>query len=328
MSYSKNVYDTAIAKLQERHSVCALKNRERRDSLAEANPRFAQIEAELKLTSSKLASAIRNGMGMDTFNLIMDENKSLQAERVSLLKSLGLPENFLDETYYCSKCNDELYIDGKMCDCLKKELRMTAYNKLNETAPLKLTSFKDFDLGFYSNTPDGDDESPREIMSTVFSYVKKYAHGIKKTRESLLFMGGTGLGKTHLSLAVAKDAIDAGLGVIYDSVPTLMMKLESERFGRSDEGVLDSVCDCDLLILDDLGAEHTTATTRAMLYTIINSRIMSGSPTIISTNKSLTELMNQYSDAIYSRLSGDYTPILFCGSDIRPRKRLGMKYND
>ena len=328
MSYNKNVYDDAVAKLQERHNLCMLKSRERKDSLAEANPRFSAIEAELTLTASKLAAAIREGKGMDAFNKIMKENKALQTERKELLSKLGLPENFLEDTYYCSKCNDELYVDGKMCDCLKKEIRMLSYNKLNETAPLKLTSFKDFDLSYYSNQPDGEDDSPRETMSAVYNYVKKYAHSIKKTRESLLFMGGTGLGKTHLSLAVAKDAIDAGLGVVYDSVPTLMMKLESERFGRGDEGALDSVCACDLLILDDLGAEHTTATTRSMLYTIINSRIMSGNPTIISTNKSLTELMNQYSDAIYSRLSGDYTPIYFSGSDIRSRKRLGIKYND
>ena len=213
-----------------------------------------------------------------------------------------------------------------MCDCLKKELRAAAYEKLNASSRLKLTSFDDFDLEYYSDAVDETlGESPRSRMTDVLAYVKRYAGELPSRHDSLLFTGGTGLGKTHLSLAAAKEAIDAGLGVIYDSVPSLMMKLENERFGRGDDGFCEAVCSCDLLILDDLGAEHNTAATRTFLYTIVNSRIMSGLPTIISTNLSVSELSERYSDAVYSRLSGDYTPIRFCGSDIRLKKKLGIK---
>lgn len=326
MSYGRDIYDKAIERLNERRNVCALKTAERRRSLSDANPRFGEIEEELRGTSSDLFAALRAGKGIDAFNAVMEKNHALRAEREKLLADAGLDPHFLDDIYACDKCKDEYYIDGKMCDCLKKELRLTAYEKLNASTRLKLTSFDDFDLEYYSGAVDERiGESPRDHMSDVLSYVRRYAAEIKTCRESLLFTGGTGLGKTHLSLAVAREAIDAGLGVIYDSVPSMMMKLENERFGRGDDGFCDAVCSCDLLILDDLGAEHNTASTRTFIYTIVNSRIMSGLPTVISTNLSVSELSERYSDAVYSRLSGDFTPVYFCGSDIRLKKKMGIK---
>ena len=326
MSYGRDVYDEAITRLKKKHNVCEMITEERRALLREANPRFGEIESELRRTSSELFAALRSADGEAAFKSVMEKNKALQAERVKLLTDAGLPADYLDDIFSCDKCRDEYFIDGKMCDCFKKELRATAYERLNASSRLKPTSFDDFDLKYYSDEPDDAlGESPREHMSDVLAYVKRYASDIRSRHESLLFTGGTGLGKTHLSLAVAKEAVDAGLGVIYDSVPTLMMKLENERFGRGDEGFSDAVCSCDLLVLDDLGTEHATASTRTFVYTIINSRIMSGLPTIISTNLSLGELSARYSDAVYSRLTGDYTPISFCGNDIRFIKKMGNK---
>lgn len=326
MSYGRDVYDEALARLKKKHGVCEMITAERRALLREANPRFGEIEAELRRTSSELFAALRSADGEAAFKTVMEKNRALQTERVRLLTDAGLPADYLDDIFSCDKCRDEYFVDGKMCDCYKKELRATAYERLNASSRLKPTSFDDFDLKYYSDEPDDAlGESPREHMSDVLAYVKRYASEIRTRRDSLLFTGGTGLGKTHLSLAVAKEAVDSGLGVIYDSVPSLMMKLENERFGRGDEGFSDAVCSCDLLVLDDLGAEHNTASTRTFLYTIVNSRIMAALPTIISTNLSVSELSEHYSDAVYSRLTGDYTPIRFYGSDIRLKKKMGTK---
>ena len=326
MSYTREVYDEALSRLKQKHDLCAMITEERRTLLREANPRFGEIDAELRGTAAALFAALRAGEGQDAFNRIMEKNYALRAEREKLLTDAGLDKNYLDDIYSCDKCKDEYYIEGKMCSCLKKELQLTAYEKLNASSPLKPTSFDDFDLGYYSDVVDEAlEESPREHMTDVLAFVKRYASEIRTRRDSLLFTGGTGLGKTHLSLAVAKEAIDAGLGVIYDSVPSLMMKLENERFGRGDDGFADAVCSCDLLVLDDLGAEHNTASTRTFIYTIVNTRIMSALPTIISTNLSISELNERYSDAVYSRLSGDYTPVYFCGTDIRMKKKMGIK---
>ena len=326
MSYDRDVFDEALARLREKHDMGVLIVNERRALLREANPRFGEIETELRRTSSELFAALRAEKSAEAFNAVMEKNKALRAEREKLLTDAGLDKGYINDIYACDKCRDEYYVDGKMCSCLKNEIRLVAYERLNASSPLKPTSFDGFDLAYYSDKADGtSDESPRERMTDVFNFVKRYASGISSRHDSLLFTGGTGLGKTHLSLAVAKEAIDAGLGVIYDSVPSLMMKLDNERFGRGGEGFAEAVCSCDLLILDDLGAEHSTASSRTFLYTIVNSRIMSALPTIISTNLSPGELSERYGDAVYSRLAGDYTPVFFCGSDIRMKKKMGTK---
>ena len=326
MSYGRDIQDKALERLKARHDVCAMKTEERRRAMNEVNPRFGEIEAELRATASELFAAMRAGDGMDAFNRIMKKNKALRAEREKLLADAGLDKHFLDDIFACSECRDTYTVDGKMCSCLRKELRSVAYEKLNASSRLRLTSFDDFDLDYYSDVFDEMlEESPRAHMTDVLAYVRRYAKEIKTRRDSLLFSGGTGLGKTHLSLAVAKEALDADLGVIYDSVPEMIMKLENERFGRGDDGFADAVCSCDLLILDDLGAEHNTVSARAFIYTIVNSRIMSELPTIISTNLSVPEIGERYGDAIYSRLTGDYTPVWFCGSDIRMKKKMGIK---
>ena len=63
---------------------------------------------------------------------------------------------------------------------------------------------------------------------------------------------------------------------------------------------------CDLLILDDLGTEMTTAFVQSALYQIVNGRMLSGRSTIISTNLAPEELGRRYGAPILSRIEGAY----------------------
>ena len=107
--------------------------------------------------------------------------------------------------------------------------------------------------------------------------------------------GGTGLGKTHLSLAIANAAVQKDFGVIYVSAQNMATSLERERFGRGlEDGNTNAlILGCDLLILDDLGTEFATSFVDASIYNIVNTRLMAGRPTIISTNLSLYELQKR-----------------------------------
>ena len=130
--------------------------------------------------------------------------------------------------------------------------------------------------------------------------------------------GSTGLGKTHLSLAIARAAIDKGFGVIYGSVQNLMAKLEQDRFGRGNEGEsAKAMLECDLLILDDLGTEFTTQFVTASMYNLVNSRLLAAKPTIISTNLSMKDLNDKYTERFTSRIIGGYDRLVFLGRDIR-----------
>ncbi len=80
------------------------------------------------------------------------------------------------------------------------------------------------------------------------------------------------------------------------------------------------ILDCGLLIIDDLGTELVNSFTNSRLFYCINERILAGLSTIISTNLSLEELMNTYSERIFSRLTMSYQIFKIYGDDIRLKK--------
>ena len=78
---------------------------------------------------------------------------------------------------------------------------------------------------------------------------------------------------------------------------------------------------CDLLIIDDLGTEFTNAFVASQLFSCISERDLGRRPTIISTNLSLRDIQNRYSDRVFSRLTSSYELCKLTGRDIRLQKR-------
>ena len=136
--------------------------------------------------------------------------------------------------------------------------------------------------------------------------------------------GGPGLGKTHLSLAIAREVIDSGYGVLYVSAPIILRKIEKEYFGsqNNESNILNNMLECDLLILDDLGTEYEKKFTVSAVYNILNSRMLTSKPTIISTNLSLGDIEKRYDIRTVSRIIGTMERIEFVGTDIRQKKKM------
>ncbi len=290
-------------------------------------PRAQEIEREIASTSIRVAKQVFSGKAnvKEQLEKLKNYNLNLQKELSELLVKNGFPENFLEEWYKCNLCKDTGYINGKMCSCMKQLLRDTAYNELNSKSPLSLCDFSTFDVSLYSGEVQmGQKTSPIEKMSKIFEYCKKYAENFSLNSDNLLLRGSTGLGKTHLSLAIAKYVISKGFGVIYFSAPNLVNQLEKERFGdlSDNENTEEILTDCDLLILDDMGTEHNSAYATSAIYNIINTRIMVGKPTIINTNLTISDLQEEYSKRLVSRIMGDFTRLEFVGKDIRQIKKL------
>ena len=326
MGYSREVYDEALEKLEKRRLYSEQELEKRRQRLFEFSPRAEQIEHQLAKTSIAAAKAVFSGADIKTeLESLKTKNQALQQELNDILDKLNFARNWLEEWHTCEKCKDTGYIDGKMCDCLRKLLKDTANEQLNRISPLSLSDFDSFSLEYYSKTPPKENtKSPYQHMSRVLSFCKKYADNFSAESRSLLFQGGPGLGKTHLSLAIAKSAIDKGYGVIYVSAPAMLLKLENERFGRRDTAKNDTeqlIMNCDLLIIDDLGTEFATNFTVSAIYNIINTRMITSKPTIISTNLSVKELQEKYNIRTVSRIIGMLDRVEFVGTDIRQLKR-------
>ncbi len=324
MAYRTAVYLKAKQILDKRKAE-ATNNQEARHSAALLKcPELAEIEREMSSYGAAAVKAV--GMGKDAKEYVMKlSQKSLEVQRrrKEALKNAGLPEDYLEVKYHCPLCRDTGSHDGYQCQCYKDLIKKCAREELHISALLEKSTFEKFDLSYYPPVTDGVlGISQKEHMTSVFNYCRDYARYFSKKSTGLLMFGKTGLGKTHLSLAIANKVIDKGYKVYYNSVQNIMNMLEKEHFGKgkAQENIEEMLFESDLLILDDLGSEFSTQFTVSQLYNIFNTRITNSLPTIISTNLSLHELDEKYTQRIASRIVGNMTPIQFCGRDIRQIK--------
>ncbi len=323
MGFSKQIYMQAADELHNRREKAEKEAARHKALFAEKCPQVLEIEREMAKTGLAAVKAV--GAGKDAVDVIQNlakYNLELQAKRKSLLSENGFPEDYLKPAYTCAICEDTGTTDGKVCVCYQKLLKELAYRELCAQTPLKLCKFHSFSLAYYRDTPNADGVIPRQKMEKVLEFCKKYADAFSESAPSLLFFGNTGLGKTHLSLAIAAEALEKGYGVVYGSAQTLFSKLEKEHFGRANSADTEErLLDCDLLILDDLGTEYTTGFVSASFYNIVNTRLLAGKPTIINTNLSFEELEDKYTNRIVSRILGCYQVFRFYGEDMRVKKR-------
>lgn len=184
-------------------------------------------------------------------------------------------------------------------------------------------SFDSFSLEWYPEIYDPDcGMTVREHMGTVYDICADYAHQFGRRPANLLLFGAPGLGKTHLSAAIAREVSAGGWSVVYDTAGHVFTLFEDRKFGREEDAAdVERILQCDLLILDDLGAEMTTAFVQSALYQIVNTRLLERQSTILNTNLMPGELSRRYSPQIASRIEGEYQLLPFVGEDIRKLKK-------
>ena len=298
---------------------------EQREQLYARRPRLREIQDQLRRTASRvMAAALRRGEDpLPEIQRLREENLSLQAERQMLLAELGLPDNALEDTPLCPFCNDTGYRGGEMCRCLKTYYVEEQRKELSKLLDLGSQSFDTFDTDWYSDQrAPGKTKSAREHMEWVYGTCVEYAHNFGKKPANLLLFGRPGLGKTHLSAAIAREVSGKGFSVVYDTAGHIFERFEAQKFGRDEaERDVERVLNCDLLILDDLGTEMVTTFVQSALYQIINGRLLEKKSTIVSTNLMPEAIAQRYSGQIASRIEGEYQLLPFVGEDIRVLKK-------
>lgn len=323
MGYSQEIFEEVQKKLYKKRNEAWEELERKKEILYRRFPMAEKIEKELSSTALQSARAVIAGNNSKTELIkLREKNKLLREKLKEILLSVDLPEDYLEINYSCKKCSDEGFVDGIMCECMKDMLKKESYARLNSMSPLELSSFENFSLDYYSDvSPVKSEQSPRKRMSLILDFCKKYAENFNVHSPGLLLTGGTGLGKTHLSLSIAREVINKGFGVIYGSAQNIVSKMENEKFKNYQNGEESErhYIDCDLLIIDDLGTEYSTAFSSAAIYNIINSRIMMNKPTIISTNLSMKEMEKSYTYRTVSRIIGNNIRLEFLGSDIRQK---------
>ena len=331
MGVNVKILRQAEAELADLRKIQEKENEGRKKIFYKRFVRAEEIDRQLSRTALDVARAVLQGA--DAKKLLVelkDKNLKLQEELKSLLRGAKLPDDYLEIKYKCDKCKDVGYIDGVMCDCLKDLVKKISYDNLNKLSPLSLSTFETFNINFYPDRNSNDGVNIKMHMEKIFDFCKNYADKFKLNSQNLFMQGATGLGKTHLSLAIANRVMSYGYNVIYVSTPNIISRLEKEHFNYNfQEDVTEKyLMECDLLILDDVGTEFQTNFSSSMIYNIINSRIMYKKPTIVSTNLSLKEVQSAYSKRLVSRIMGNFKRLFFLGSDIRQLSYAKNKNND
>lgn len=246
----------------------------------------------------------------------------LRVKKSELLVQHGYPVNYLDLHYRCSKCKDTGYVENEKCICYKQKLVKLYYKNSELENILKVNNFNFFNYNYFSaKRAEGENESPRKKIEKNVQMCLDFIKKFNSSDENLLFYGSPGTGKTFLSCCIAKELLDKGNLVIYRTSESLIDDLRKIRFSN-EQDLAELITDCDLLIIDDLGAEQISDFSRTELFNILNKKLLKHKKMLISTNLSLEDIMKIYSDRITSRLIGEFKLCKFIGEDIRIKKNL------
>lgn len=317
MAYKMDSFKLVSERFEERRRRAEREAEMRRLEVQEKHPELRAIDRALADTGMRIfQAACAGGEGVrERVGEIRRENEQLLEERRALLRTLGYKESYTDIQYTCEVCGDTGFVECRMCECMRRELVIEGFRSSGLGRLIDRQSFENFSLDYYRSSKED-----YERMETNLAAAREFAESTPPKYANLLLFGGTGLGKTHLSTAIARRVIERGYEVRYETVQGIIDDFAHDQFrsdGKSFEDRGRVYLEAELLIIDDLGTEMTNSFTVSTLYRLINTRINSGLSTVINTNLEQKEIRTRYTDRVASRIFGEYRPIFFKGKDVR-----------
>jgi DNA replication protein DnaC len=317
MSLTNTQYDQIVHEYETRQARNRHETERRLAYVYDHIPGYRDLDDSVAALSVAQGKKLLEGEA-DAMEDLRDILAELSGRKTKLLLDAGLPADYLAPIYDCPDCKDTGYVDGQKCHCFKQSMITLLYEQSNIQEMLRTENFQTLSYEYY----EGEDLSRfKNAVQTCRNFVKNF----NSDYHNLFFYGTVGTGKSFLSGCVAKELIESGHSVIYFSATALFDLLSRNSFDyKNREELRDTYADlyqCDLLIIDDLGTELTNQFVTSQLFALLNERHMGKKATIISTNLSLEELRNRYSDRIFSRITSNYEICKLSGQDIRMYKK-------
>ncbi len=313
MPLTNTQYDRIFRQYEEKQRQSRLEMQRRRDYVYEHLPKYRELEDETASLSVAQGKKLLFG-DEAALEKLRKSLADLKKQKKQLLTEAGLSADYLEPIYSCPNCRDTGYIDREKCHCL----RQAEISLLYEQSGLQeILANNNFSLLSYEYHSGEDLLHFEKAVENCKNFIKNF----DSDYHNLFFYGTVGTGKSFLSGCVAKELMDRGHSVIYFGATGLFDLLSSTSFDTKSreerQNTYSDLYQCDLLIIDDLGTELTNQFTASQLFSLLNERHIGRKATVISTNLSLRELQDRYSDRIFSRITSNFEVCKLTGADIR-----------
>ncbi len=322
MALTNAQYDELMKQYEQTRRANRLELQSRKEKIYSELPAYSDLEDAI----SGLSVACAKCMLMeeeDKFVQLKEQIADCSLQKTNLLVAHGYSADYLDPIYTCASCQDTGYITSQSgrkekCRCLRNQELSILYKQSNIQHMLEQENFSTLSYKYYQGEDLVHFENAVELS-------KKFVQNFEHVYQNLFFYGTVGTGKSFLSGCVANELLKQGKSVIYFSSASLFDALADYSFNaktKSDvQNPHEDICNCDLLIIDDLGTELTNNFVTTQLFSCLNERHLAKKATIISTNLNLEELRDRYSERIFSRVMSNYTLCKLSGPDIRILKK-------
>lgn len=295
----------------------------RKTQVYQAVPEYRELEDSVSSLSVSATRSVLEGE-TDAPQKLRRSLSEIRQRQKELLASAGFPDNYLAPIYHCPLCQDTGYTvseDGRKqkCSCFRQREISVLYSQSHIRDTVAKENFSTLSTEYYQG------EDLRHFKSAV-ELCLEFVKNFNQDYRNLLFYGTVGTGKSFLSGCVAKELMDKGCSVIYFSAAGLFDLFARYSFDYREKETLRDFCEdvygCDLLIVDDLGTEITNNFIASQLFSCLNERSLRKKSVIISTNLSLEEIRDRYSDRIFSRITSSFDLCKLTGPDIRIYRKM------
>lgn len=237
-----------------------------------------------------------------------------------------------DGLLYCGECNTpkqcRITMFGKEdvvfhnCECAKERYNAKRAQVRRNTMGMRISEMRAqcfTDSALRRCTFDVDDGGMPEISDICRKYTQTFDTFLERG-EGLLLYGSCGSGKTFFASCIANAVIDCGYPALVTSFVQLANSSIDERTRQ-----IERFDRCALLVLDDLGVERQSASgyMQEMIYSVVDRRIRSGLPMIVTTNLTMDEIKKPKEigyKRIYDRIMEKTVPVEVTGMNRRYRK--------
>lgn len=328
MSLTRTQYNQIMSRYDERQYENRRRERERLDEINRVIPEWSALAGQLPASASaRVRAQLLHGAQPDEASRFPSPEE-IRRKKEALLLRYGYPADYLAPLYYCPDCRDTGYIESKKCRCFKQMELQILYDQSGLKEILDRENFSVFDDSLYSNDEANAENgvTPFQNIHSVLNECLSFIDSFQKRPNNLLFYGPPGTGKTFLTNCIAKELLQKGFSVIYLSSGELF-DLCAKASLRANvapevETSYDSLFSCDLLIIDDLGAELSSKFKTATFFELVNERLLKKKSLIISTNLALGDISECYGERVFSRIVSCFTLLYLFGDDIRLKKKL------